>query len=300
MEKKPIIKSLLMAGIFFVLLCLNSTLLAAETFPGTGGEIQPPQDTTNLPPLIVWATHQKPNAGFTEPDPLDFSNHVGYVSLFDGVDLKGWDGCPKFWRVEDGAIVGQSSPQNPCQNTYLAYRGMQARDFTLKFEMKVVGEGGSGFQYRSQTGMPWLSRIQPEVISNTGPLNLSWMMTGPQADFWDSSKPYTGQFYSENTPMRIVSWRGQVVDSYGAMTKVLMGNIGDREVLGRAEKDNDWNQYTVIVRGHTFIHIINGQLMSVLVDDDPASSNNQAGLFGIELESYTELYVRNIWVEKLD
>src|SRR5512144_219220 len=50
---------------------------------------------------------------FTEPSPMDFNDHEGYVSLFDGVSLKGWDGNPKFWRVEDGAIVGESTPSNP-------------------------------------------------------------------------------------------------------------------------------------------------------------------------------------------
>src|SRR5690349_19438221 len=47
---------------------------------------------------------------FTEPTPLDFNDHEGYVSLFDGVSLKGWDGNSKFWRVEEGAIVGESTP----------------------------------------------------------------------------------------------------------------------------------------------------------------------------------------------
>jgi hypothetical protein len=50
---------------------------------------------------------------FTEPAPFDFNDHTDYVSLFDGVSLKGWDGNPKFWRVEDGAIVGESTPTNP-------------------------------------------------------------------------------------------------------------------------------------------------------------------------------------------
>src|SRR3569833_2884920 len=86
---------------------------------------------------------------FTEPDPLDFNDHDGYQSLFDGLSLKGWDGNPRFWRVEDGAIVGESTKQNPSGNSYIAYRDMKAKDFTLKFEIKVVGNGGSGFQYRS-------------------------------------------------------------------------------------------------------------------------------------------------------
>ena len=40
---------------------------------------------------------------------------------------------------------------------------------------------------------------------------------------------------------------------------------------------NDWNQYTVIARGGTFLHVLNGQLMAVMIDDDPESSNNQPG-----------------------
>jgi hypothetical protein len=242
---------------------------------------------------------KKSKSQFTEPDPLDFADHDGYVSLFDGVSLKGWDGSPTFWRVEDGAIVGESTPQHPCGHTYLVYRGMKAKDFTLKFEMKIVGNGGSGFQYRSRTGVPWLSPIPPVDKTNLGPNYLSWMMTGPQADFWPIHV-YTGQFYSENTPMRIVAWRGQVVESYGAAKKRLMGNIGDRKSLGDFVKMNDWNQYTVIAHGGTFIHIVNGQLMAVLVDDDPASSNNKSGLFGIELESICKLYVKDIWVKKLN
>jgi Domain of Unknown Function (DUF1080) len=236
---------------------------------------------------------------FTEPDPLDFNDHEGYQSLFDGVSLKGWDGNPKFWRVEDGAIVGESTRQNPSGNSYIAYRDMKAKDFTLKFEIKVVGNGGSGFQYRSLTGIPWLAPISPSVTSNVGPVNLNWMMTGPQADFWPS-RVYTGQFYSENTPMRILAWRGQVVENFGAEKKRLLGTIGDRAELGKFVKTNDWNQYTVIARGGTCMHIVNGQLMAIDVDDDPNSSNNQPGYFGIEIEAITKVSVRNIWVKKLD
>lgn len=236
---------------------------------------------------------------FTEPAPLDFNDHAGYVALFDGVSLKGWDGNPKFWRVENGAIVGESTPTNPSGNSYIVYRDLVAKDFTLKFEIKIEGDGGTGIQYRSQTGLPWLANISPAVTANVGPVNLDWMMTGPQADFWPS-RVYTGQFYSENTPMRILAWRGQVVEGFGARSKTLMGTIADRAALGAIVKMNDWNQYVVIARGGTFVHIVNGQLMAVMVDDDPASSNNQPGLFGIEIEATTKVSVRNMWVKKIN
>jgi hypothetical protein len=236
---------------------------------------------------------------FTEPTPFDFDDHDGYVSLFDGASLKGWDGNPKFWRVEDGAIVGESTPTNPSGNNYLVYRDLEAKDFTLKFEIKVEGDGGSGIQYRSKTGLPWLANVSPAVMANTGPVNLNWMMTGPQADFWPS-RVYTGQFYSENTPMRILAWRGQVVEGFGARTKTLAGTIGDRTALGGIVKMNDWNQYVVIARGGTFVHVVNGQLMAVMIDDDPASSNNQRGMFGIEIEATTKVSVRKIWLRKIN
>lgn len=264
------------------------------------GRNQPTLSST-AHPVATQTTTPAPGrglGGFTEPAPLNFDDHDGYVSLFDGRSLKGWDGNPKFWRVENGAIVGESTPTNPSGNSYIVYRDLEAKDFTLKFEIKVEGPGGSGLQYRSRTGLPWLANIPANVTQNVGPVNLDWMMTGPQADFWPS-RIYTGQFYSENTPMRILAWRGQVVEGYGAQTKKLMANIGDRDALGALVRMDEWNQYTVIARGGTFLHILNGQLMAAMIDDDPASSNNQSGLFGIEIEATTRVSVRNLWVKKL-
>ena len=70
--------------------------------------------------LWAQAPQAPPSTGrmvFTEPAPLDFNDHAGYVSLFDGVSLKGWDGNPKFWRVENGALIGESTPANPSGNS---------------------------------------------------------------------------------------------------------------------------------------------------------------------------------------
>jgi len=267
---------------------------------GAGAQQQPATPAAQAPPSQAPAPASGRGRGmaFTEPSPMDFNDHDGYVPLFDGVSLKWWDGNSKFWRVEDGAIVGESTPTNPSGNSYIAYRNLEAKDFTLKFEIKVEGTGGSGIQYRSKTGIPWLANIPANVTANVGPVNLNWMMTGPQADFWPS-RVYTGQFYSENTPMRILAWRGQVVEGFGAKSKRLMGNIADREALGNVVRQNEWNQYIVIARGGTFLHIVNGQLMAVMVDDDPESSNNQPGLFGIEIEATTKVSVRNMWVKKL-
>lgn len=239
---------------------------------------------------------------FYEPVPLDFDDHAGYVQIFDGLSLKNWDGDPAIWHVEDGAIVGEASKQNPVVNSYVSFHGFEAKDFDLKLEIRVDNGGGSGIQYRSKTGLPWTPRL------GQAKLNLNWMMTGPQADFWFPVRPgtaeWTGQFYSENTPLGILAWRGQVVESAAQDYPKLLGNIGDRNALGGYVKVNDWNQFLIMARGGTFIHVINGQLMAVFIDDDPSSSNNQSGLVGIEIEGYPrdqpiKVSVRNIWIKKL-
>jgi hypothetical protein len=235
---------------------------------------------------------------FRQPEPLDFDDHRGYVSMFDGTTLKDWDGDPSFWHVENGAIVGASTKEHPVGNTYIVYRGFEAKDFDLKLEIKVENGGGSGIQYRSKTGIPW-RRPAPNVATN-----LDWLLTGPQADIWYPvavlGSIFTGQFYSENTPLGILAWRGQVVNSSPGQRPRLVGNIGDRFALGGYVKNNAWNEYLIMARGGTFIHIMNGQLMAVYVDDDPASSNNQSGFIGIELEQApSKVSVRNIWIKKL-
>ena len=235
---------------------------------------------------------------FRQPEPLDFDDHTGYVSIFDGTTLKDWDGDPSFWHVENGAIVGVSTRDHPVGNTYIDYRGFEAKDFDLKLEIKLENGGGSGIQYRSKTGIPW-RRPAPNVATN-----LNWLLTGPQADIWYPvgvlGSIFTGQFYSENTPLGIIAWRGQVVNSSPDQRPRLVGNIGDRLALGGYVKNNAWNEYLIMARGGTFIHIMNGQLMAVYVDDDPTSSNNQSGFIGIELEQVpTKVSVRNIWIKKL-
>ena len=238
--------------------------------------------------------------GFYEPEPLDFDDHDGYQQIFDGVSLKNWDGDPAVWHVEDGAIVGESTKEKPVGNSYIAFRGFEARDFDLKLEIKVENGGGSGIQYRSKTGLPWRRPLRPGMDAP----KLDWMMTGPQADYWfpvnGPASEWSGQFYSENTGLGILAWRGQLVESAPGDHPKLMGVLDDRSALGGFVHVNDWNQYLIMARGGTFIHVLNGRVMAVYVDDDPNSSNNQTGLIGIEIEGApSKVSVRNVWIKKL-
>jgi hypothetical protein len=242
--------------------------------------------------------------GPVEPVPMDFADHVGYTSLFDGKTLTGWDGRPGVWRVEDGEIVGETTaekfPLHAFPNTFLIYHGMEARDFDLKLEIKVEKGGGSGVQYRSSEGyLPGHAPGQGYPAEDA-----RWAMVGPQADFWSPVNPqaeeYSGQLYSQNTTRGIIAWRGQVVESLPGKIPQLAGTIGDRKNLGAYVKNGEWNRYMIIARGGVILHILNGQLMAVLVDDDPASSNDVSGLIGLQVEGVPcKVSFRNLWMKKI-
>src|SRR5258708_462755 len=42
-----------------------------------------------------------------------FTPEPGFRTLFDGRTLSGWEGRPGYWSVEDGAIIGRTTKENP-------------------------------------------------------------------------------------------------------------------------------------------------------------------------------------------
>ena len=237
--------------------------------------------------LISILLLQHVGGGFTQPDPIDFNDHAGWTQIFDGKTLKGWDGTPDVWHVEDGNLVGESSPEHPSGTTNIIWRGGEPANFALKAEMKLEGNGANGgIQYRSQML----------------PLNKKygqWNMRGYQADF-DYSNKYTGQLYEQSSPRGIVAWRGQMVETDPDKPHRLLATLGSSDELKSYIKIGDWNQYEVIADGNTLIHIINGHVMAVLVDSDPTFSQSK-GLIAFEIEGGGVLKIshRNVWLKQL-
>lgn len=254
-----------------------------------------PADTADFAP----APHQV-GRFFAASSAYDFADHTGFVSLFDGHSFDGWDADPNVWRIENGVIVAVIPANTHANNSYLTYRRTRPLDFDLKLEIRAL-QGGTGIQYRSQTGQHWLWPSPGAPAPDP-----ARMLTGPQADYWGPTPPqsgYTGQVYIENTNtrQRIVAWRGEVTQSTPSGPPRIVAGIQNEAALGqRVHEDGGWNEYEVIARGGVMMHIINGQLMSVYVDDDPHSANRRPGYIGIEAElSPARIEVRNIWLRTL-
>ena len=129
------------------------------------------------------------------------ANEAGFVPIFDGVSLRGWDGDPTYWRVEDGRIVGEVTKDTILnRNSFLIWRGGAPADFELIVEYRVTAEGNSGINYRSVQlkDAPWsLAGYQADI-------------DGPQHDKRPPHRRYTGQAYEERG-RRFLALRGQIV-----------------------------------------------------------------------------------------
>src|SRR5688572_15616588 len=97
----------------------------------------------------------------------DAAGDAEALDIFDGTTLEGWDGDPRFWKVEDGTITGQTTKEVPTEgNTFLKWTRGEVDDFELTCEYKITAGGNSGIQVRS---FP---------VGNT-----KWGVGGYQADF---------------------------------------------------------------------------------------------------------------------
>ncbi|MCA9150980.1 MAG: DUF1080 domain-containing protein, partial [Planctomycetales bacterium] len=184
---------------------------------------------------------------------------------FNGSTLENWEGEPGFWRVEDGAIVGETSAEHKLStNTFLVWRGGEPADFELKLEFKLGETGNSGVQYRS-------SQV-PDVSP--------WALRGYQADI-DAANNYTGMIYEERG-RGFLAPRGQFsrIALDGQVKQI--GSFGEGAALAEFVKAGEWNQLHVIAIGNRLTQVVNGHVMSGVIDED-AKGRAARGLIGLQL-----------------
>ena len=245
---------------------------------------QPPAGQAGQPPAQGRGEGRRGGGGGRGPTQIAFEDRTGFQQIFDGTSLKGWEGDPGFWRVENGAIVGESTEANPVkQNTFVIYRGSEPGDFDLKVELRLNG-GNTGVQYRSQ-------QVPPD--EKTG----KWVLKGYQADF-DANNTFTGMLYEERG-RGIIMQRGGVA-WLGDAARGVIGSSGSPDELKPIIKDKDWNQFHVIARGNTLIHILNGRVTATLVDDD-VKNRSMKGLIGFQIHTGPPMKVefRNVLLKTL-
>jgi len=95
-----------------------------------------------------------------------------------------------------------------------------------------------------------------------------------------------------------IGWRGDVVRAENGKRPRRLAVIADHDALADKIKMGDWNQVHIIVRGNVLTHIINGQLMALMFDDDTVAAKSK-GVIALQVESGVgKISFRNIWLKQ--
>lgn len=169
----------------------------------------------------------------------------GWIKLFDGSTLRGWtqkNGLASY-RVEDGAIVGQTADGSP--NSFLCTTEPYG-DFELEFDVKCDPHLNSGVQIRSQ------------AKAGTGRVN------GPQVEIESTAAGgLSGYVYGEATG------RGWLTPE-------------EQRKRHQYFRDDAWNHYRIVAQGSKIETWINGHPVGSLVDR-AAEETHPAGFIGLQV-----------------
>lgn len=183
------------------------------------------------------------------------------ISLFDGHSLEGWKGDLTLWRVEDGAITGETRPEAPlAANSFLIWEG-EMEDFELRLKFRIFS-GNSGVQYRSR---------------ELGDFRVG----GYQADI-DADGNWVGILYEEQG-RGILARRGERVtlDAHGERQVEKLADF-DAEEFAKSVPSGEWHEFVIRAVGPHLVQSING-ITTIELHDGDASRARTKGIIALQL-----------------
>ncbi|MDR0520966.1 MAG: DUF1080 domain-containing protein [Planctomycetaceae bacterium] len=201
---------------------------------------------------------------------LEEQQSKGGTAIFDGKTWEGWDfdqlgDQQKWWRIQDGAIVGGSLKEKVTKTMYVATK-KEYGDFTLRLEAKITGDKGAngGVQFRSKRPVPG-----GDVV-------------GYQADMTITSQ-YWGNLY------------GQGLKGRGGL---FFAEAPDKEALKKSFKPNDWNEVVIVCKGDTVKISVNGVPCASFTETQ--ADIPRKGIIGLQIHTNGphENWYRNIRIEE--
>tara|TARA_Y100001934_G_scaffold139289_1_gene168040 strand:+ start:2598 stop:3242 length:645 start_codon:yes stop_codon:yes gene_type:complete len=212
-------------------------------------------------------------------------------SIFNGKDLKGWDGDPELWSVKNGTIRGETTKEKKANgNTFLIWKGGRTKNFDLRMSFRVSSVNNSGIQYRSR-------HVTEGKVRN------KWVVRGYQHEIRNSDKlpNVAGFIYDEGGGRGRMCLAGQ---------KVIWGEDGKRKQVGTViDADgfadvftvNEWNDVTIIAKGNHIRHYMNGRLILDCTDKHPERALLD-GILALQLHAGAPMWVefKNIRIKDLE
>lgn len=184
----------------------------------------------------------------------------GFVSMFNGTDLTGWDGMPGAWHVEDGAIVGECKEGQDCKTHYLYWTGGEPGDFILRLKLKM-SNNNTGVQFRSEK--------RPNYDT--------W---GYQADFAEDDQ-WTGCLYQHERGAVVKRGFKATISEDGIHTDTEFASPD--ELIKKVNK-GDWNEYEIECQGNHIVLRLNGVTMCEVDDYEPKYSLD-SGVIALQMHA---------------
>ncbi len=191
----------------------------------------------------------------------------GFVSIFDGKTLKGWQAMPAktaaAWTVKDGVIVGDGDKGRG----YLAYENKEIADLELKLSYRFPGKGNSGISIRAREDKTKRRHFQC-YHADLGHVGIGRKILGA----WDFHTPGRREH---------ACFRGDrlVIDEQDRPKKSRIEGAVTAEDINKG----GWNSVHVIVKGNNFKFFINGKPASEFTEHLPTEKRLDKGMIQLQL-----------------
>jgi hypothetical protein len=202
---------------------------------------------------------------------------VGFRTVFNGRDLAGWEGSPKYWKVEDGCLTGVADGKLD-YNRFIVWKGGTLKNFELRVKVKVTPGGNSGIQYRGTE--------RPDLGES--------VVTGYQCDVVANRADYNGMLYEERG-RRILAHTGE---------KVIIDVKGQPWVVGQFPvkefKAGEWHDFRIVAEGNRQRHWIDGHPTVEVIDLDEKGRKLE-GVLAVQVHvgpamkiQYRDFFLKNL------
>jgi predicted O-methyltransferase YrrM len=232
------------------------------------------------------ANHASSGAESTEAP----AEPAAMLSIFNGQDLKGWDGDPRLWSVRDGAIRGETTAEIPAEgNTFLIWKDGVTKDFQLRLSYRCTATNNSGIQYRSK-------HVTEGTVRNR------WVVRGYQHEIRNETEmpSVTGFIYDEGGKRGRMCLVGEQATWGDDGKKKVTGTLIDAQGYRQLFKLNDWNDVVIIAKESRLQHYLNNRLILDCTDNHPQMAL-RAGVLALQIHAGKPMWVefKNIRIQCL-